>query len=162
MLVGPSGAAGAYRRRAWETVRGLDEGVFAYGEDVDLALRLRSEGWGTTEASDAVAVHIGSASARSRSAWQRYQAGFARGYFLRRYGILRRAVGLRAVVTEAIVVAADALIFSHDLASLRGRISGVARGRHEISQPAAATGSTRPSAHVLEESESPLWRVHGS
>ena len=66
----------------------------------------------------------GSASARSRSAWQRYQAGFARGYFLRRYGILRGAVGLRAAVTEAIVVLADALIFSHDLASMRGRIAG--------------------------------------
>ncbi len=124
VLVGPSGAAGAYRRVAWDAVRGLDEGVFAYGEDVDLALRLRSEGWGTSEASDAVAVHFGSASARSRSAWQRYQAGFARAYFLRRYGILRRAVGVRAVLTEAIVVVADALIFSHDLASLRGRIAG--------------------------------------
>jgi GT2 family glycosyltransferase len=124
ILVGPSGAAGAYRRLAWESVRGLDEGVFAYGEDVDLALRLRSEDWGTAEASDAVAVHIGSASATTRSAWQRYEAGFARGYFLRRYGILRSAVGVRAAVSEAIVVTADALIFSHDFAALRGRIAG--------------------------------------
>src|SRR5204862_5465776 len=28
VLLGPSGAAGAYRRRAWEAVGGLDEGVF--------------------------------------------------------------------------------------------------------------------------------------
>jgi N-acetylglucosaminyl-diphospho-decaprenol L-rhamnosyltransferase len=37
VLLGPSGAAGAYRRTAWEAVGGLDEGVFVYGEDVDLA-----------------------------------------------------------------------------------------------------------------------------
>ncbi len=45
VLIGPSGAAGAYRRQAWEDVGGLDEGVFAYAEDVDLALRLRAAGW---------------------------------------------------------------------------------------------------------------------
>lgn len=124
VLVGPSGAAGAYRRQAWDEVRGLDEGVFSYGEDVDLALRLREAGWSTTEASDARALHIGSASAASRSAWQRYQGGFARGYFLRRYGILRSTAGVRAGATEAIVVLADALIFSRDLAALRGRVAG--------------------------------------
>jgi N-acetylglucosaminyl-diphospho-decaprenol L-rhamnosyltransferase len=129
VLVGPSGAAGAYRRRAWEQVGGLDEGVFAYGEDVDLALRLRAAGWSTTAATDAVAVHIGSASAARRSAWQRQQGGFARGYFLRRYGILASRFGPRAAVTEAIVVLGDALIFSHDLAALRGRIAGWSAAR---------------------------------
>lgn len=124
VLAGPSGAAGAYRRAAWEQVGGLDEGVFAYGEDVDLALRLRSAGWATAEAPDAVGVHLGSATATGRSAWQRYQSGFARGYFLRRYGILRGILGVRAGVTEALVVLADALIFSHDLAGGRGRIAG--------------------------------------
>lgn len=124
VLVGPSGAAAAFRRRAWEAVGGLDEGVFSYGEDVDLALRLRAAGWSTAAAADAVAVHIGSASAVTRSAWQRYQGGFSRGYFLRRYGILRSGVALRAAATEAIVVLADALIFSHDVAALRGRIAG--------------------------------------
>ncbi len=124
LLVGPYGAGGAYRRTAWESVGGLDEGVFCYGEDTDLALRLRTAGWSTIAASDAVAVHLGSASATRRSAWQRYQAGFGRGYFLRRYGTLRESVGLRAAVTEAIVVLADALLFSHDLAALRGRIAG--------------------------------------
>jgi GT2 family glycosyltransferase len=129
VLVGPSGAAGAYRRQAWEQVGGLDEGVFAYGEDVDLALRLRAAGWSTTAVSDAVAVHIGSASAARRSAWQRQQGGFARGYFLRRYGVLAGRFAPRAVATEAIVVLGDALIFSHDLAALRGRIAGWSAAR---------------------------------
>jgi N-acetylglucosaminyl-diphospho-decaprenol L-rhamnosyltransferase len=124
VLVGPSGAAGAYRREAWEAVGGLDEGVFLYAEDVDLALRLRAAGWPTVGARDAVATHIGSASAGPRSAWQRHQSGFARAYFMRRYGVLRSRVGVRAVATEAIVVLADAMVFSHDLAALRGRIAG--------------------------------------
>ena len=124
VLLGPCAAGGAYRRRALEQVRGLDEGVFWYGEDVDLALRMRAAGWPTVGAADAVAVHLGSASAGRRSSWQRYQAGFSRGYFLRRYGVLRTRSAPRAAATEALVVLADALMFSHDLASLRGRLAG--------------------------------------
>ena len=130
VLVGPSGGAGAFRRRAWEAVAGLDENVFIYGEDVELALRLRSSGWTTAGAADAVAVHIGSATMGIRSPWQRYEGSFARGYFLRRYGVLRSRHALRAATTEAIVVLGDALVYSHDLAALRGRAAGwrAARG----------------------------------
>jgi len=124
LLAGPSGAAGAYRRRAWDAVGGLDEAVFFYSEDVDLALRLRAAGWSTAAVADAVAVHVGSATAGSHSAWQRHQGGFGRGYFLRRYGILRSRYALRAAVTEAIAVAGDALVYSQDLAALRGRLAG--------------------------------------
>jgi N-acetylglucosaminyl-diphospho-decaprenol L-rhamnosyltransferase len=124
VLTGPSGAAGAYRRTAWNEVNGLDDGVFAYAEDVDLALRIRAAGWTTTVAGDAVAVHIGSASAVTRSEWQRYQGGFARAYFLRRYGVLRGREALRALATEGIVVVGDAALYSHDLAALRGRLAG--------------------------------------
>jgi N-acetylglucosaminyl-diphospho-decaprenol L-rhamnosyltransferase len=124
VLVGPAGAAGAYRRRAWEAAGGLDESVFSYGEDVDLAVRLQAVGWAAAGAADAVAVHIGSATAVTRSAWQRYQGGFARGYFLRRYGVLRSRYGPRAALTEAAAVVGDALVFSHDLAAARGRIAG--------------------------------------
>lgn len=136
-LIGPTGAAGAYRRRAWEDVGGLDEGVFAYGEDVDLAVRLRAVGWAAAGAADAVATHIGSVTAVARSAWQRYQAGFSRGYFLRRNGILRSKYATRAVATELIAVAGDALVYSHDLAGLRGRLAGwrAAAGRPRHGPP---------------------------
>jgi N-acetylglucosaminyl-diphospho-decaprenol L-rhamnosyltransferase len=120
VLTGPTGGGGAYRRSAWERVGGLDEGVLFYGEDVDLALRLRAAGWRTASAPDAVAVHVGSATARHRSAWQRYQGGFARGYFLRRY---RLPAAARALATEAVVVAGDAVL-SRDLSALRGRLAG--------------------------------------
>jgi N-acetylglucosaminyl-diphospho-decaprenol L-rhamnosyltransferase len=109
VLAGPTGAAAAYRRSAWEQVAGLDEGVFAYGEDVDLA---------------AVALHVGSATAGVRSPPQRYEGGFSRGYFLRRYGVLRTRAALRALATEALASGADALVYSHDLAAVRGRVSG--------------------------------------
>jgi N-acetylglucosaminyl-diphospho-decaprenol L-rhamnosyltransferase len=124
ILVGPSGAAAAFRRRAWLDVGGLDELVFTYGEDLDLALRLRAAGWSTAGAVDATAVHRSSATAVARSAPQRYQGGFSRGYFMRRYGVLRSRNAVRALATEAIAVAGDALVFSHDLAALRGRAAG--------------------------------------
>ena len=49
-LLGPVGGAGAYRREALEAVGALDEAIFGYGEDLDLALRLRAAGWGCAAA----------------------------------------------------------------------------------------------------------------
>jgi N-acetylglucosaminyl-diphospho-decaprenol L-rhamnosyltransferase len=122
-LTGPSGAAAAYRRTAWEEVGGLDEGVFFYLEDLDLALRLRSAGWKAAVALDARAVHRGGASIGRRSLRQRRLAGFSRAYFLRRYGLLRTRAAPRVVVTEAAVVAGDALL-ARDLQAFAGRLAG--------------------------------------
>ncbi|HEX5852013.1 MAG TPA: glycosyltransferase family 2 protein [Solirubrobacteraceae bacterium] len=123
VLAGPAGTAAAYRRAAWEEVGGLDEAIFAYMEDFDLALRLRCAGWQSVLASDAVGVHLGSATHGHRSAWQRRHGGFGRGYMLRRYGLLRGRAAMRTIATEATVVLADIAI-SRDLAALRGRLSG--------------------------------------
>jgi len=142
VLTGPAGAAAAYRRSAWEHLGGLEEALIAYMEDFDLALRLRSSGWQTTLAADAVAVHLGSATYGHRSSRQRHRGGYARAFMLRRYGVLRRRVGPRALVTEAIVVAGD-LVLSRDLVALRGRIEGWR----------AAQGAARmpwPPAHAIE------------
>lgn len=128
LLAGPAGTAAAYRRSAWEQVGGLDETIFAYMEDFDLALRLRSAGWETAMASGAVGVHLGSATHGHRSAWQRGHAGFGRGYLMRRYGLLRGRTAPRTLFTEAAVVLGD-LFMSRDLAALRGRLSGWRAGR---------------------------------
>jgi GT2 family glycosyltransferase len=123
VLAGPSGGAAAYRRRAFEQVGGFDQALFAYGEDVDLALRLRAAGWGAAAAPDARGVHLGGASVGAASAWQRELAGFARGYLLRRYGVLRGRYALRAVVFEALVVGWG-LVRWRTLVPLRARVRG--------------------------------------
>jgi N-acetylglucosaminyl-diphospho-decaprenol L-rhamnosyltransferase len=123
VLTGPAGAAAAFRRAAWEEAGGLDESIFAYQEDLDLALRLCAAGWETAAAFDAVAVHVGSATLGHRSAEQRRKSGHARAYLLRRYGVLRSARAPRAIATEAVVVLGD-LLLARDTAALAGRLAG--------------------------------------
>ncbi len=127
-LMGPGGSAGAYRRTAWEQMGGLDEAITAYMEDFDLALRLRIAGWKSVAEPNAAGVHVGSATHGYRSAWQRRQAGFGRGYMLRRYGLLRGRTAPRALATEAAVIVGD-LVVSRDLAALKGRVAGWRGGR---------------------------------
>lgn len=138
LLTGPEGTAAAYRRTAWEQVGGLDESIVAYMEIVDLALRMRGAGWSSACALDAVGVHLGSATFGRRSVEQRRLAGFSRGYLLRRYGVLQSRFALRALFTETLVVAGDALM-TRDLAALRGRFAGwrAARGLDARSRPPA-------------------------
>ncbi len=146
LLAGPVGTAAAYRRIAWDQLGGLDEGIFAYMEDFDLTLRLRSAGWGTALASDAVGVHLGSATHGHRSPFQRRQGGFGRGYLLRRYGLLRGRHALRTLAIELVVVLGD-LAISRDLAALRGRLAGwrAARSLPRRPYPPAAAIDARIS-----------------
>jgi N-acetylglucosaminyl-diphospho-decaprenol L-rhamnosyltransferase len=139
LLAGPAGAAGAYRRSCWEEVDGLDEAIFAYSEDLDLALRLRAAGRPTIAVPKSVGMHLGSATHGHRSAWQRRHAGFARGYLLRRYGVLRGPAAIRTLATEAVVSAGDAVL-SRDLAALSGRVTGwrAAAGMPRRQAPAQA------------------------
>jgi GT2 family glycosyltransferase len=136
VLAGPEGTAGAYRRSAWEQVGGLDEGIRAYMEILDLALRLRTAGWSSASAPDAIGVHLGSQTYGRRSASQRRLSGFSRAYLLRRYGVLRSRLAARAILTEAVVVAGDAIL-CRDLLALRGRIEGwrAARGLERRPRP---------------------------
>jgi N-acetylglucosaminyl-diphospho-decaprenol L-rhamnosyltransferase len=138
LLTGPEGTAAAYRRCAWEQVGGLDESIDAYMEVLDLALRLRQAGWASTCALDAVGVHLGSATFGRGSQRQRRLAGFSRGYLLRRYGVLRGRFAPRTLLTETLVVSADALL-SRDLLALRGRVAGwrAARGMRQHPPPPA-------------------------
>ncbi len=134
-LLGPYGAAAAYRRSVYEAAGGLDERIFMYGEELDLALRMAAAGWRCA----AVPRRAASTSAARRPARRRRRrsaaaAAFARGYLMRRYGVLRAASAQSApLLTEAIVIAGD-LVLSRDLEALRGRVegwrAGAGRPRH--------------------------------
>ena len=141
-LLGPAGAAAAYRRSALDRVGPLDEGIFMYQEDLDLALRLRAAGWRTRVAVRARAVHHGSATAGRRSASQRRRAGFARGYLLRTYGVGRSRHGPRALLTEAVVAGGD-LVLSRDAAALTGRLAGWRAARAAARRSVPAEGIDR-------------------
>jgi N-acetylglucosaminyl-diphospho-decaprenol L-rhamnosyltransferase len=137
-LLGPYGAAAAFRRTALDEVGLLDERIFMYGEELDLAIRLRAAGWETTEVPAARGVHVGGATAGRGSASQRRRSGFGRGYLLRAYGLLRTRYALRVVATELVVCLGD-LVLSRDTAAIRGRWSGWRAGRHADARPSSRT-----------------------
>lgn len=129
LLVSPGGGADAYRRSTWIQADGLEERLSFYGADLDLALRLSSLGWTTVAAPDAVAIHIRSATSGHRSRRARQSGGWARGFLMRRWGVLRSRAAIRTVVTESLVVMGD-IALSRDTVAVRSRISGwrAARG----------------------------------
>lgn len=139
---GPSGGAAAYRRTAFEAVGGFDETLVAYGEDVDLALRLRAAGWQAAAAPAARGVHLGGATIGVDSPRQRWLAGFARGFLLRRWGVLRTRGALHALVLDALVVLWGAARH-RTLVPLRSRAAG---------WRAAGRGSHRLPSGVLDDS----------
>jgi GT2 family glycosyltransferase len=122
-LAMPSGGLTAYRRAAFEQAGGFDERLFAYGEDVDLGLRLRLNGWSPAQAPSARGVHLGGASIGVDSPRQRELGGFARGFLLRRYGVLRSRAAVRALLFEVLVVGWG-LIRHRTLIPLRARVKG--------------------------------------
>ncbi|HEX4806968.1 MAG TPA: glycosyltransferase [Conexibacter sp.] len=139
VLAGPSGGAAAYRRAAFEQVGGFDETLIAYGEDVDLALRLRAAGWSAAAAPGARGVHLGGATIGVDSPRQRWLSGFARGFLLRRWGVLRSPrTAARALAVDALVVGWG-LARHRTLAPLRARVAGwrAARGAR-LAVPAGA------------------------
>jgi N-acetylglucosaminyl-diphospho-decaprenol L-rhamnosyltransferase len=122
-LVAPGGGADAYRRSAWTEAGGFDERLAFYGADLDLGLRLHALGWATVAAPKAVAVHLRSATSGHRSRRARESGGWARGYLLRRWGVLQSRAALRALATEGLVAVAD-IALSRDTVAIRSRISG--------------------------------------
>jgi len=149
LLAGPSGGAAAYRRTAFEQVGGFDERLFAYGEDTDLLLRMRSAGWRAAAAPAARGVHLGGASFGVDSPAQQWLGGFARGFLLRRWGVLRRRGAARALLVEALVVGFG-LVGRRTTAPLRARVAG---------WRAAGRGSRPLPPGVVDEAIGPLETI---
>lgn len=61
-----SGAAMMFRREVYETVGGLDERFFMYGEDLDFCKRVSDHGWEIAYVSEAKIIHLGGQSSRKR------------------------------------------------------------------------------------------------
>jgi GT2 family glycosyltransferase len=98
----PCGGAIAFTRSAFLEVGGFDEGFFAYGEDLDLAIRLRHAGARFALAPDARALHASSSTLGYQSLAKARLVGYSRGYLLRKYGVLGNPrSALRAVAVEA-------------------------------------------------------------
>ncbi len=56
-----------FPREALEAVGGFDEGFFLYGEELDIATRLREAGWGVLFSPEVEVLHeIGVSTGRSR------------------------------------------------------------------------------------------------
>lgn len=126
-VLGPYGAVAVYVRAALDEVGLFDTNIFMYGEELDLAFRLRAARWDCVAIEGPLGTHLGGASAGRESARQRRLSGFARGYLLRKYGVLRSRWALRALAVEVLVSAAR-LVLRRDILSLRGRWEGWRRG----------------------------------
>jgi GT2 family glycosyltransferase len=122
--LGPSGGAALYRREPFEAVGGFDERIFAYYEDLDLALRMRSRGARCALAPGARARHAYSATLRGNPGAKYALTGWSRAYMLRRYGVMRRpSRAARTVLIEATICAGQ-VVLDRTARGIVGRLRG--------------------------------------
>jgi GT2 family glycosyltransferase len=127
--VGPCGGAAAYRLPLFRELGGFDEALFAYWEDVELALRIRETGGRCVLAADARAVHEHGQTVGAGSPAARRLEAFGRGYVLAKY-----RVGGRSPLRRAAIAALDwpvlavHLLARREIEPLRERLRGRARG----------------------------------
>jgi len=132
--LGPSGGFAAYRREALDGVGDLDDGFFAYYEDLDLALRLRQAGWTSVLAREAVGRHLGSATLGWRSPEKAAIVGRSRGRIARKYGVHRRPAAWPLLIVE--LLAGSALCVElRTLSPLSARVAGFREAASELPYP---------------------------
>ena len=122
---------------------GFDENLFAYWEDVDLALRLRRAGGRCRLARDARGTHEHSATLGSGSARKNYLMGYGRGYVLRKWGVLspRR---LPAVLVRELSLGAGQMLVDRNLGGVRGRARGLREAGATLPYPSEAVPADPP------------------
>jgi N-acetylglucosaminyl-diphospho-decaprenol L-rhamnosyltransferase len=109
-----SGCCMLFPRVALEAVGGFDEGFFLYGEELDIATRLREAGWGVLFSPEVEVLHeIGVSTGRSRRMLLMHSAS------IYRYYTKHRAAGWRRFTLP---LAWIALRLRAELEWLRGRI----------------------------------------
>jgi len=134
--VGPCGGAAGYRLRPFQELGGFDEALFAYWEDVELALRFRRAGWRCVLAPGARALHEHGQTVGAATPAARRLEAFGRGYVLAKYGVgqnpLRRAQ-IAALDWPALGVH---LVLRREAAPIRERLRARARGLRSAGPPA--------------------------
>ena len=160
LVLGPYGAVAAYRRRALDEVGLLDEGIFMYGEELDLALRLRAGGYDAIALDRPGGVHIGGASAGEGTPRQIRLAGFGRGYLLRAWGVLGTRHAAMALVIEALVCVRR-LVLQRDPSALVGRIQGwrAAKGVERPQIPLEGIDRTIGMLQSIRMRSAGYWRA---
>lgn len=73
------------------------------------------------------------------SARQRYLAGYARGYTVRVYDVLKSRYAARTMIVEALTSLAR-IFLSRDLAAARGRVDGWRAGKGVVKRPRPIVG----------------------
>jgi GT2 family glycosyltransferase len=125
---GPCGGAAAYRASAWRDAGGFDPALFAYWEDVDLALRLRRAGWASAFVPGALALHRHGATLGAATPVQRRLDAFGRGFVLGRHGRAGWPARARVALLDWPVLAFDVLV-SRRPDVVRERRRGLRAGR---------------------------------
>jgi N-acetylglucosaminyl-diphospho-decaprenol L-rhamnosyltransferase len=139
--VGPSGAAAAFDRESFREIGGYDENLFAYLEDVDLALRLREVGGRCALAQLARGTHEHSGTLGAGSARKNYLMGFGRGYLLRKWSVLTARRALPVASRELVICAGQGLL-DRNLAGVRGRVNGYRSAVRSHAYPHAVLAAT--------------------
>ncbi|MFN8114146.1 MAG: glycosyltransferase family 2 protein [Solirubrobacterales bacterium] len=134
--IGPSPKAAAFDRDAFLAVGGFDERLFAYWEDVDLALKMLEAGGICRLAPDALGVHEHSATLGSGSRGKNYLTGFGRGYVLRKWGVMTPS-RLPGIVARDLVILGGQAAIDRTVSGVGGRIRGWRAARHTHHYPAA-------------------------
>lgn len=139
-ILGPSGGAAGFRRETFTSLGGYDEAIFAYLEDLDLAIRLHEAGVRTRFVPGAVAHHLHSATLGPGSAKKNELLGWSRGYVSWKYrASVSPADRVRGAFVDFVVYCGKAVI-DRNLGAFRGRI----RFRRERADHAQAARSAIP------------------
>ncbi len=149
-IFGPSAGAAAYRRSALEDAGLFPEAFFMYLEDVDLAWRLRLNGWESLVSSGAIVEHAYSALAVEGSVFKRRLLARNRLWYMTRcFPSWLLARNWWRMVSYDLLVAGSALA-RRDGASLRGRIDALVGLRARLEERSRIQTAAHASRAEIE------------
>lgn len=160
--LGPCGGAGAYRTEAFRGVGGFDETLFAYWEDVDLAVRLHAAGWRCVIAPTARAIHAHGATTGAMSPRMRELDAFGRGFIVGKYSVMHRGP-VTAAATAVLDWPALAVhaVARRELDPLRARRRGVTAGKTRAQKLGAVPAAVDVGTGLKSQWGSTFNRLRG-